>query len=139
MPVATPPVAAPASTPPEPQPAAAPPDTNAGRGKKIAGLAVGIVGVAAVGAGIACSILAKQAADDLTKANQNGQPFDKSKYNAGKAEDIAGPVLMAVGGAAVVAGVIVGVLGVRESKPKSIAFIPWLGTNGGGALVEVRW
>jgi tetratricopeptide (TPR) repeat protein len=145
------PRAAPETPPPSspPAPVAAPPpppvapptpaaDSHPGRTKKIAGLAVGIVGVAAVGAGIAMSVLAKQASDDLTRANQNGLPFDKNKYDTGKAQDIAGGVLIGVGGAAVVVGVVVGVLGIRESKAKRVAFLPWVNGRGAGAVLEVR-
>ncbi len=83
-------------------------------------------------------VLAKQASDDLTKANQNGQPFDKAKYSSGKNDNLAGEVLMSLGGVAVVAGIVVGALGLRESKAARVAFAPWINGQGAGLAFEVR-
>jgi hypothetical protein len=45
---------------------------------------------------------------------------------------------MAVGGAAVVAGVVVAVLGLRESHAHTVAFAPWVNGTSAGAVLEVR-
>jgi tetratricopeptide (TPR) repeat protein len=82
-----------------------------------AGGAVGGVGLGAVVAGIALSVLAKQASDDLTALNDSGGFFDPAKQSAGKAYDVAGPVLMGIGGAAVVAGVVLIAIGARRTVP----------------------
>ena len=106
--------------------------------KKVAGLAVALVGVAAIVAGAAMEGLAKQASDSLTQANRNGQPIDKNKYSTGQSENAAGIALFAVGGAAAIVGVVVGVLGLREARARRVAVVPWLDGNSAGALVEVR-
>lgn len=113
-------------------------DSHAAHNKKVAGLAIGLVGVAAIAAGAAMEGLAKQASDSLTLANRNSQPIDKSKYSTGQSEDAAGIALLAIGGAAAVVGVVVGVLGLREARAKRVAVIPWLNRNSAGALVEIR-
>jgi tetratricopeptide (TPR) repeat protein len=140
-PAPAPPVLAPppaAAPPPVAAPPVAAPDLHAGRTKKIAGLTVGLVGVAAIAAGAALLALAGSASNDLTAADRAHQPFDKSKYDRGTSENLAGGVLLGVGGAAVVAGVVVGVLGLRESRATRIALVPWLDPHGAGALLTVR-
>ena len=93
-----------------------PSDSHPGRTKKVAGLAVGAAGLALVAAGVGLSVAAQQAGDDLTALTQSGGTFDPSTEAAGRTYSIVGPVLLGVGAAAVVAGVVVGVLGVREAK-----------------------
>jgi tetratricopeptide (TPR) repeat protein len=143
-PVEKPAEPAPAAPPPvapavAPTPAAAPAaPTHSGRGKKIGGLVVGIIGVAALGAGIGLATVAKSDSDALTKANSNGQSFDRSKYDSGKSDNVAGGVLMGVGGAAVVAGIIVGVLGLREARESKVALAPWVSGSSAGAVLELR-
>jgi len=132
--------APPAAANPEPAPSLATraPDRHAGRTKKIVGIVLGVVGVAALGAGLGLELAAKQTSDDLTAANQGGQPFDQDQYSAGKAKDGAGVALLAVGGAAAVAAIVVGVLGLREAKASRVAWVPWLSATGAGAAIEVR-
>jgi hypothetical protein len=102
-------VKAPVAVLPAPQ---APP-ANVGRTKKIAGAVVAAVGVGALAAGIALSVMAKQYSDDLSNPST---PYDAGKEASGRTFNAAGPALLAVGGAALVAGVVVAVLGVRESR-----------------------
>ena len=87
-----------------------------GRGKKIAGLVVAGVGVAAIAVGGAFAAMAVKAGDDLTKLDQTMGTFDSSKQSAGKNDQIAGAVCFGIGGAAIVAGVVLYVLGHRESR-----------------------
>jgi tetratricopeptide (TPR) repeat protein len=87
-----------------------------GRNKKIAGIVVAAVGVGAVGAGIALSILAKQASDSVTADAKAHLPFDPAKESTGRTDQIVGPVLIGVGAAAVVAGGVVYFLGHRDAR-----------------------
>lgn len=140
--------------PPEAQPATQPPpaavatpiearaapeqEQRPGRTLKIAGLALGIVGLVAIGVGAAMEGLASQAANDLTNASRNSQPFDRSRYSTGQSEDYAGIALLTVGAAAAVAGIAVGVIGLRQAKAARVAFAPWMTGNAAGAILEVR-
>ncbi len=130
-------------TSPAPSPAAetvAAANPNAGRTKKIAGLAVAAVGIAAVAAGIALEVLAKQSSDDLTAVDRAGGVYDPGKQSGGHTEDLAGAVLLGVGGAAAVAGVIVAVLGFRESRAeRKVALTPLLSPQLAGAVLRVTF
>jgi tetratricopeptide (TPR) repeat protein len=92
------------------------PDQHRGRTKKIAGLVVGAIGLAALAGGIGLSVAAQQAGDALTALDQSGGTFDPAKESAGKSYGIAGPAMIGIGAAALIAGVVVGVLGIREAK-----------------------
>lgn len=140
-PAATPPAATPpaAKVTPAPAPAIASARSDAARTKKIVGLTVGGVGVAALVTGIALSAVAKQYSDDLS--NSTGV-WDKAKHDTGQTLGVAGPVLIAVGGAATVAGAVVAALGFRESRlarRTSLAVIPQAGPRGAGATVRIRF
>jgi tetratricopeptide (TPR) repeat protein len=113
-------------------------ETHPGRTFKIAGLALGVVGIAAIAVGGTMEGLAAQAANDLTQANRNGMPFDQSRYSTGQAEDYAGATLLAVGGAAVVVGVALGVVGIKQERASRVAFLPWMTAHAAGASLEVR-
>ena len=118
---ATEPARAAAVAPPTPSAAApiapAPAiDLRAGRKKEIAGLAVGVVGVAALVAGAALEAMAKRASDELTALDAAGGRFDAGKAQAGQLEGNVGVAMLAVGGAALVAGAVVAVLGLRDRK-----------------------
>jgi outer membrane biosynthesis protein TonB len=92
------------------------PESHPGRTKKIAGIAIAAVGVAALVAGIGLSVAAKNAGDDLTALDQSHGMFDADKQSSGKTFDAAGTAMLAIGGVAIVAGVVVAVLGWREAK-----------------------
>jgi tetratricopeptide (TPR) repeat protein len=98
--------------------AAAPIDERHDRARKktLAGIAVGSAGVAVIVGGIVCGALAQQAGNDLSRINQQMGVFDPSKESAGRSEQIAEGVLLGVGGAAVVTGVVLLVLGRRDSR-----------------------
>jgi tetratricopeptide (TPR) repeat protein len=116
----------PAENPPPPQTAETPPaaaattetgpDTHPGRTKKIAGIAVAAVGVVALVSGIGLAVAAKNAGNDLTALDQSHGMFDADKQSSGKTFDAAGAAMLAIGGVAIVAGVVVAVLGWREAK-----------------------
>lgn len=128
---------------PQPAPPAPAPTTSStpqgeahpGRTLTIAGIAVGVVGLAALGGGIGAGVIAKQNSDDLTKLNQMMGQFSASKESAGKSAQIAEGVLLGVGGAAVVTGVALIVVGQR-AKHRSLAVVPSVGATHAGAVVE---
>lgn len=142
---APPPAANIAAAPPPaaPNPSTPAPDEGSraapARTKKIAGLAVGGVGVAALVTGIALSAVAKTYADELSSSTG---VWDKSKHQTGETLGVAGPVLIAVGGAATVAGAVVAALGFREARiarSASVAVIPEAGPQGARASVRIRF
>jgi tetratricopeptide (TPR) repeat protein len=112
---AAPVVVMPATVAETPAPAAIP-KVHAGRSKKYAGIATASVGVAALVAGLALSITARSYSDELTRRDEMHGVFDQNLASDGKAFDAAGPAMLAIGGAALVAGVVVTVLGFREAK-----------------------
>ncbi len=128
--------AEPASTPPhasEPLPPVPPPSVGAGRTKKIAGLAVAGVGVAALVCGIALGVVAKQYSDEVSLR------YDTGKESTGNTLGVVGPTLMGVGGAAVLAGVVVAALGFREGSARHASITPWLGTSIAGVALAVSF
>jgi tetratricopeptide (TPR) repeat protein len=108
---ATPPTTAPVTPPAEPQPS----DTHA-RTFKIAGVAVGVAGLALVAGGIVAGVLAKQNADAISKADANHQPYDPAKYSAYQNDLVASGVLIGVGAAATITGTTLAIIGMRRSK-----------------------
>jgi len=113
-----------------------------GRSKKIAGIAVAAVGLGGVAAGIALSVLAKQASDAVTAEAMAHQPFDPSKQSTGRTDAIVGPVLVGVGAAAVVAGGVVWFLGHREGKAagrSGFVLAPSAAPRFAGVLVQGRF
>src|SRR5262249_52753855 len=98
-------------------------DANAGRTKRLVGIALIGVGAVAISTGIVLSVLAKQAADDIRADAAAGRVFDPGKESQGKAFDVAGPVMDVIGGAAAVSGAVLLVLGLRE-RPRARAAVP---------------
>jgi tetratricopeptide (TPR) repeat protein len=105
-------------------------------GLRLSGIAVGAVGLGAVVGGIACLVLAHDASDSLSLASNSGQPFDRSLYDRGKNESVAGGVLLGIGSVAVAAGVIMAVVGSRHRRG-GLAFVPWINQDGAGLVFEV--
>jgi tetratricopeptide (TPR) repeat protein len=139
-PAAPPPESAAIAPPAEPSPEASPanaatattapvvvvqpsPDEKNGRGLRLAGIASAAGGLALVGTGIVFSLLAKQAADDLTQLDQNRGIFDPAKEDAGERDQLLGGIFLGVGAAAVATGVVLYVLGARDGQPASQAFV----------------
>ncbi|MCA1664623.1 MAG: hypothetical protein LC659_10200 [Myxococcales bacterium] len=90
-------------------------DAPAGRRLRLAGLAVGGVGVASLGVAVGFSVLAKQASDKLT----NGTPssmYDFGLDRTGRNDESAAIALYVVGGAAVAAGVLVYAVGRQKDR-----------------------
>ena len=104
----------------------------------IAGVAVAVVGAAGVIVGGAMGALAKQASDDLTRASHDGQAYDAAKYHTGHTEQLASSVLFGVGGAALVTGVVVAILGARQQRAeRRVAVGASIGGHQAGVSVEV--
>jgi tetratricopeptide (TPR) repeat protein len=97
-------------------PAAPPVDARAGRTKKIAGLAVAGAGVALVAGGIACAVLAQNASDSLSAADRAHLPYDPKLDSTFHTDQALAGALLGVGGAALVGGTVLYVLGWRESR-----------------------
>jgi tetratricopeptide (TPR) repeat protein len=132
--------ATPAPATPVDQVAAPAPDRNAGRTKKIAGLAVAGAGVALAVGGIVCAALAKGAADSISSADQMHAPYDPGKYSTLQTDQALAGVLLGVGGAAIVGGVVVYVLGRREATRAARAQIaPSLSPRFAGVSLSVRY
>jgi tetratricopeptide (TPR) repeat protein len=89
---------------------------NPGRTKRIAGITLMSFGVAAGVGGIVMGILAQQAGDDLTRINDRMLRFDSSLERAGATYEIIEGVLIAVGVAAAVTGVVLYVVGRRQKS-----------------------
>jgi len=128
-----------ATTPPAAAPAPTADRRSSARTMQIAGLATAAVGVAALAVGGAFAGLAVQASNDLTKLDQNMGTFDPAKQSAGKTDQLLEGVFFGIGGAAVVAGVIVFVLGRHQAKAARVAVTPVLSPRLAGAAVEVRF
>jgi tetratricopeptide (TPR) repeat protein len=119
---------------------AQPVDNKSGRTTMIAGAAVTGVGVAALAGGIVCGVLAKQNSDALTQAGQKMQAFDSSKQSAGKTEQAAEIALLAVGGAAVVTGVVLVLVGrARTHRSARAQIAPTVGPHTAGATMTVQF
>jgi len=86
------------------------------RTKKYAGIATAAVGVAALAAGLGLSLTAKSYSDNLTLRDETHGVFDQSLASDGKTFDTAGAAMLAIGGVALVAGMVVAVLGFRDGK-----------------------
>lgn len=145
----TPPAAPTQAQPPPPQEAPAPLATvpapaskrGTGRSKKIAGIALlGVAAGAAVG-GVVTAVLSGQASDSINAAAKSGQPFDPSKEAQGKTDTIVSGVMFGVGGAAVVTGGVLLVLGVREGKlgESKVSLAPMLSPTSIGATGTLRF
>lgn len=118
-----PPVIIQPDVPPNEVPAPEPAPTadlkpNRGRGMLIAGIVVGTIGLGALGAGIALEVRAQEMADEISNGHY------ETEFDNGPLYAALGPVLIGVGGAAVVTGVILTVVGARRSKRSRVALIP---------------
>jgi hypothetical protein len=115
-PTPPPPIATPIA--PAPSPAR---EAPSGRGKKIAGATITAVGGALLIGGIVCGVLAQQASDDISAAARTHDFYNAQRYAAGRNDQIAEAALLAVGGAALVGGVVVLALGVRDAHHRRSA------------------
>lgn len=124
-------------------PIAAPPATTRrplGRAKTIAGAVVLAAGVALAATGAAFGGLAMQAGNDVTARAQAHQTFDPARYQAGQNDQALEAALLAVGGAAAIAGTVVLILGRREAARARYARIaPLIAPGVAGASWQMRF
>ena len=107
---------------PTPAPSSAPVgiDRDRGRGLRIAGLALVGAGALIVVGGVVGSVIAKQDSDAIDSDWRNGLRYDASKASQGQLADKLGIALDCIGGAIVVTGAVVAVLGYR-ARPRLVA------------------
>ncbi|MDB4964837.1 MAG: hypothetical protein JWN44_526 [Myxococcales bacterium] len=103
-----------------------------GKKERVAGLVIGAVGVAALGAGIGLGVASLDAQNSLSKlATSMGSwsPAEANLYQLGQQEATAATAMYVVGGAALATGVILYIVGVRKDHARfAVAPAP-----GGGA------
>ena len=105
---------------------------DSGRTKRIAGLVIGGGGVLLVATGFVFGAMAKSAADDVTNGGDPANPplFDPDVQARGERYDLLATISWAVGGAAIVGGVVLYVLG-RRAAASTASVTP----TAGGAVV----
>ena len=116
-----PPVPPPPAAEPAPAVAAAPPPTVTAtaaahrprRGLRIAGIAVGVLGIALIAGGLGSAVAANGLAQDLNAADAAGAAFDPAKDRAYSVDRTASIALFAGGGAVTAAGAILLIVSAR--------------------------
>ncbi len=130
-PVVTPtpdPQVTPTPTPvPTPIPTASQP-ASSGRGLRLAGIATGSIGLAAVATGVYFGLSARGKQGDL----EDGGVWDPALYDDGKSADRNAKIFLGVGAAAVVGGAVLYYLGAKAGSETQVAIVPG---DGGGSMV----
>jgi len=104
-----------------------------GGGKRTVGLVVAGVGVAAIGAGVVFGLKAKSKSDEINGGNAaNPQPFDPAVEDDGKRYDLLAKIALGAGGALVVTGVVVYIIG-KSAEHTRVSVVP----TDGGAMFGV--
>jgi tetratricopeptide (TPR) repeat protein len=130
----TPPVEKPPAEPPAPE---EDPTQHRGRLMERAGIGVAVVGGAALIGGLAASLLAKGNSDAVAEGSRNGSTFVPSQQRNGRAEMFAADALYAIGGAAVIVGAAVAIVGHRARTHSARAQVtPLVGPRHAGAGVS---
>jgi tetratricopeptide (TPR) repeat protein len=136
------PVAAPSPSVAEPEQVAQvqaqpEPAQSTGRGLRIAGVTIGIVGVASAVTGV---VLGLHANSLYQQATTPGSPYDPSKDQSSKTFRTLEWVSLGVGGAAIVAGSVLYYLGASaKSASASVAVMPLIAPGAGGAAIFGRF
>lgn len=122
--IAPPPPPAPVPSPAPPavveahKPVALPPG---GRKQRVAGLVIGAVGLAALGAGVGLGVAALDAQNRVSRLSADmgsWTPAQADLYRSGQREAVAATAMYAVGGAAVATGVITWIVGWRRDRAR---------------------
>jgi hypothetical protein len=127
-----------APTPPPATPIAVN-DRKQTRGLLVAGIVVDVVGLGLVGGGIGLEVIAKNAGDDIARADADHQPFDPTKYSTYQNDRIAAGVLIGVGAAAVVSGTVMAIVGARRGRVPVAMVAPQLSTTHAGLSAAIRF
>jgi len=116
---------------------------------RIAGVVIGVAGLGLVGVGIGFGMDGVSRMDTAAEAHKMGIENDDEVQQrgalkesaAGEEEATAGWVLVGVGGALTVAGVLLAILApsAEPDNPHTIRVTPWLGGSGMGATVLGKW
>lgn len=102
-------------------------------GKRIAGLVLGGVGLAGIGGGVFFGLKAKGLSDDLSEP---GAPFDPDKVSQGEAAERNMFICYGVGGALVIAGAVLFIIGAPHSDAgDELAFTPAVGPDLTGIVI----
>jgi tetratricopeptide (TPR) repeat protein len=115
-----------------------------GRAARGAAYGLGVLGLGSLAAGIACAVLAKQAADQVTTGGDPAMPADfrdlVATQEAGKTYPIISGVTFALGGLALGGAVALYLVGnkIDREQPK-VTWAPSFGPGGGGLLVKGRF
>jgi len=134
----------PLSPPPEGAPAGTETRDDRGRGRRIGGISLIAGGVAAIGGGVVASVIASNKFDAIRADAAADRPYDTGNGNW-KGYETAAAVLYAVGGAAVIGGVVLYVAGrpsAEERRPPALSSItlgPVLTPGRSGASLSVRF
>jgi tetratricopeptide (TPR) repeat protein len=119
-------------------PPPAPIDPHTGKVKKITGLAVGVAGVAGIALGITFAALASSTNHELGHPPPNTR-FNPTLEDRVKNDQALEAAFLSIGGAALVTGVVVGMLGLRESRGHRVAVLPSLSTSSAGASIRSQF
>ena len=110
------------------------PDQNAGSGLRIAGIIVGSLGVAALGAGVALNLKVNSMSTDLEKPNNFNRDTESSRKNY----KTLGWIGYGVGAACLAGGSVLYFLGWHSGHSPaqtSVALVPTLAPDSAGALL----
>jgi hypothetical protein len=123
---------------PLPVAVAGPERAPAGRTLKLVGIALLGIGGAALIGGVTGSALAVEAGNDVSNESRMRAAFDPSLQSRGQRAALAGDVLYGVGGAALVSGVVLTVVGVRAARAHraTAALVPLALPGAAGVLVQ---
>lgn len=114
--VITPAITQPPPTEPEPTVESSSP----GRGKRVAGLVIGGVGIAAVATGVYFGLSARSKASDV----EGSASWDPDLDRRGKTAERNAIILWSAGGAAILGGGVLYFLGRRSAEPSRLSIIP---------------
>jgi hypothetical protein len=109
-------------------------DTHPGHGKRVAGIALAAVGLAAAGTGLALGLSGSAELRELHARQGEWGPEQKRDEASAERRQMAGEIVLGVGAASLVTGVVVYLMGNSERGPSShLALAP--GRHGG----QVVW
>jgi hypothetical protein len=115
-------------------PPPAPPVGSPGRGLRIAGVILGGVGVAAIGAGVGCTLKTQSISSNERKTGATkAQEDERKKY------ETWGWVGYGVGAAALATGVVLYLVGWPSAESAGVALLPSVSSTGGSLLLAGRF